>query len=300
MRYNLAACMIFRDEASNLAEWVEYHHMLGIEHFYLYSHRSEDNFNEVLSPYVDAGLVTLEEWNFPRASTVSPADSRGPTPQVIAYDYTISTYKDEASWIAFIDCDEFIAQMSDESITSMLTRCDGAAGVLLNWCTFGSSGYDVTPEGLTIENYCNRATKTYGLNHHVKSIVCPTKVWKAQDPHQFILAHPSDYYVNTHGLVLGPFGGANIQYAKTDHVLWSHFRVNHYAVKSRQHVVWKLKTRGRMTAGNVEDSKKIDDYFNHHDKNGVRDVRMLQHVPELRRRLHARELAEPSHSSKGD
>jgi hypothetical protein len=288
MKYNLVVCMIFRDEACNLVEWLEYHRMLGVEHFYLYSHMSEDNFLEVLDPYTSAGLVTLVEWNFPRAG---PSVGRGPFPQVAAYDHAISTQRGVARWSAFIDCDEFIAQMSEEPISAMLARCDGAAGILLNWCTFGASGYATTPEGLVLENYCKRASIDYGLHHHVKSIVSPEKVWTAHDPHQFLRINPHDTYVDSSGAVLSPFSGADIRFAKTDHVKWDRFRVNHYAIKSRQHVTWKLKVRGRMSTGQIDDEKHIDEYFTHHDRNDVYDDHMLQYVPELKRRVSKLEVS---------
>lgn len=30
----LAVCAIFRDEAPYLAEWIEFHRLVGVEHFY--------------------------------------------------------------------------------------------------------------------------------------------------------------------------------------------------------------------------------------------------------------------------
>src|SRR5271167_2905681 len=62
-KYDLSACMIFRDEAPCLKEWIEFHVLLGVEHFYLYNNLSQDNYKEVLQPYVNSGIVELIEWN---------------------------------------------------------------------------------------------------------------------------------------------------------------------------------------------------------------------------------------------
>lgn len=53
--YSLSVCSIFKNEAPYLREWIEYHLIVGIEHFYLYNNNSEDNFEEVLRPYIEKG-----------------------------------------------------------------------------------------------------------------------------------------------------------------------------------------------------------------------------------------------------
>ena len=61
-KYGLVLCAIFKNEAPHLKEWIEYHLLVGVEHFYLYNNNSTDHFREVLQPYVDNGTVTLTEW----------------------------------------------------------------------------------------------------------------------------------------------------------------------------------------------------------------------------------------------
>jgi hypothetical protein len=58
-KYDLAICAIFQDEAPYLKEWIEFHRLVGVEHFYLYNHRSRDHYQEVLKPYILSGLVEL-------------------------------------------------------------------------------------------------------------------------------------------------------------------------------------------------------------------------------------------------
>lgn len=58
-KYYLALTAIFRDEAPYLKEWIEFYRTIGVEHFYLHNHLSQDNFAEVLKPYIDDGIVTL-------------------------------------------------------------------------------------------------------------------------------------------------------------------------------------------------------------------------------------------------
>ena len=55
--YDLAVTAILKDEGHYLKEWLDYHLLAGVDHFYLYNNDSTDNQAEVAAPYVKAGLV---------------------------------------------------------------------------------------------------------------------------------------------------------------------------------------------------------------------------------------------------
>jgi hypothetical protein len=60
--FYLSIGAVFRDEDDFLAEWIEFHLCLGVEHFFLYNHFSAtDQHEEILRPYIVAGLVTLDQ-----------------------------------------------------------------------------------------------------------------------------------------------------------------------------------------------------------------------------------------------
>ena len=48
--YDLAVVAIFKNEGRYLDEWLAYHLLAGVEHFYLYNNDSSDNYKEVLAP----------------------------------------------------------------------------------------------------------------------------------------------------------------------------------------------------------------------------------------------------------
>ncbi len=58
----LAACLVFKDAASYLDEWIRFHLRVGIEHFYFYDNGSDDDYEPVIRPFVDDGHVTLYKW----------------------------------------------------------------------------------------------------------------------------------------------------------------------------------------------------------------------------------------------
>lgn len=69
--YYLAACLVFKDAASYLDEWIRFHQRVGIEHFYLYDNDSSDDYATVIQPFLARGEVTLCQW--PGAAPQNPA-----------------------------------------------------------------------------------------------------------------------------------------------------------------------------------------------------------------------------------
>ena len=65
-KYQVSICAIFKDEAPYIKEWIEFHKIVGVEHFYMYNNFSSDNYMDVLSPYIERGDVTLIDWPVPQ------------------------------------------------------------------------------------------------------------------------------------------------------------------------------------------------------------------------------------------
>ena len=57
--FEFAMVVLVHNEASWLPEWLEYHILVGAEHFFIYSDRSTDRLSTAVAPYRAAGLVTL-------------------------------------------------------------------------------------------------------------------------------------------------------------------------------------------------------------------------------------------------
>ena len=62
LKYRVSLCLIFKNEAPFLKEWLDYHLTVGVEHFYLYNNSSDDDFKRVLEPYIKKGTVALIDW----------------------------------------------------------------------------------------------------------------------------------------------------------------------------------------------------------------------------------------------
>lgn len=127
-KYKVSVCAIFKNEASYLNEWIEFNHIIGVEHFYLYNNNSEDDYLQILKPYIDSGLVTLMQWPKNQA-------------QMECYCDCIQKYRQETAWMGFIDIDEFIVPIDKNCIYDILKPFENKRGaVKIYWKMFGTSG----------------------------------------------------------------------------------------------------------------------------------------------------------------
>lgn len=143
-KYDLSVCMIFRDEAPYLKEWIEFHRLLGVEHFYLYNNLSQDNYKDVLNPYINSGIVELIEWN-QEAHDVREWDDV----QIGAYNDGLIRAKKASKWLAILDSDEFLFPTTENSLPKFLKKYEkipGFGGLLVNWVVFGTSWVPKIPD----------------------------------------------------------------------------------------------------------------------------------------------------------
>ncbi len=126
-KYETSVCMIFKDEAPYFEEWIEFHRLVGIDHFYIYDNNSADNYMEVVEPYIREGLVTLVKW--PREHA-----------QAAAYEDCFRRFRNETDWIGLIDIDEFLVPVAERSVKTFLERFRNRPAVLVYWRFFGSGG----------------------------------------------------------------------------------------------------------------------------------------------------------------
>lgn len=140
-KYRISICGIFKNESRFLKEWMEYHVMIGVDHFYMYNNNSEDDYLSILQPYIDKGYVTLVQWTKNYA-------------QMEAYQDCLSKYKDETQWLAWLDIDEFIVPRYASDINEWIKGYEKYPSILIYWKMFGTSGkMKHNYEQLTTEQY---------------------------------------------------------------------------------------------------------------------------------------------------
>ena len=186
--YYAAICAMFKNEAPWMREWIEYHRLLGFEHFYLYNNESEDGTVEVLRPYVEQGLVEIIPWE----NTPEHWDTRGINwdgYQRKAYNDCISRTVGVVEWVAMIDIDEYIVPVkSKESFWTLLDkvkkyknekskRHNMIGSLKIPWVWYGTSGvWEIPPGKLLTESLYMRASKDFYWHFYHKSIYRPEAV----------------------------------------------------------------------------------------------------------------------------
>lgn len=140
--YKVSVCSIFKDEGTYLKEWIEYHIIVGVEHFYLYNNKSSDNYLKILNPYINKGLVTLIDWPKPQS-------------QMEAFSDCAERFSSQTKWIAYIDLDEFIVPNEANNIYDVVKRFEkNRPCVIAYWRYFGSSGIvDRNTKNLVTEDF---------------------------------------------------------------------------------------------------------------------------------------------------
>jgi hypothetical protein len=257
---DLSICAIFKNEAPYLAEWIEFHRLVGVERFYLYENNSDDDWERVLRPYVLAGIVDVRPW--PMAS---PS-------QFGAYQHFIDRHRGSTQCAAFIDCDEFLFSPKGQTVTAVLERPPFReyGAIAVNWLCFGSGGQELQTDGLVIERFAVRRAADFEWNKNIKSVVrmdCVEEV--GGDPHLF----------KVHG---GTWSESGEQVKAS--LVWpprhEWLRVNHYVTKSREEWVRKI-ARGRADVPCRRDLAEFEAYQPHE----VVDEMVWRFLPELKRRL---------------
>ncbi len=262
-RYYLSACLFFKNAAPYLAEWLEFHRLVGVEHFYLYNHGSSDNFAEVLDPYVTSGLVTLNAW--------SPE-----LRQSECYEHCIREYGHESRWLMVIDDDEFFFTSKDTSVAEALCDYEKFAGVSARWLMYGTSGHQVTPPGLVIENFTRRQQ---GIHDLTKSVIDPSRVLRVLDPHRFRFEG---------GRVCVTERGIEIPHGQSRNRSIETFRVNHYYTKSCEEALRKVNSRGFNPNPRERPGEHAQNYLEatrNETLNEFEDLTIQRYLPELRRAL---------------
>lgn len=241
----LSVCAIAKDEGPYFKEWIEWHRSKGVDKFYIYDNGSTDCTREVLDPYIKSGLV--EYRFFP-----------GHRMQLAAYDDCLAQHRLDSRWIAFIDLDEFIVPVKDDTIPGFLRRFEDYPAVEINWLVYGSGGARKKEAGDVMKRFRRHSQPSHILNRHVKSIVDPRRVFSMIGCHE--VARISGHAADSHGDLIK----RNFREREPQQDI---IRINHYAVRSYEEFMEKQQ-RGRASG---KQRTVRDEYFDRYDLNDIED-----------------------------
>ena len=263
--YDLAVVAIMKNEEPYIKEWVDYHLLAGVDHFFIYDNEETDSQQKILQPYIDSGLVTHIKY---------PGKAR----QYEAYNAAIQNYRFFCKYIAFIDADEFIVPQSDRKVTEVvdeiLENKPNAGGLGVNIYYYGSNFHKEADfsKGV-LERFTRRAPTDWtpilpnglpGGTAHVKTVTNPRKVNFFYNPH-FVNYFEGFQAINENGGVVPTFSNNPPTVKK--------IAINHYVVKSREEYLSKI-SRGTADAyHNIYNLEK----FKTDDHNEVFDDGILKY-----------------------
>ncbi len=270
-----AVCLIVKNEARDIAEWIAYHAIAGFDSLIIFDNQSDDGTAGVLREAARHVDVRYHHWENMSAQS-----------QTLAYEAACEAYKLEFDWIAFIDSDEFFVTADDEPVNRFLARFEGWSAIALNWAVYGANGHEDFPRNLVIEAFTRRAEPDFFPAHHVKSVIRPRLAVSCPNPHYFHMREDIDgHYCDAHGRYMlwhrapeSPDGVLRgVSRAAPD---YSAARVNHYFTRSRAHWLAKLK-RGYPSDVATRKLSEFDEY----DRNDAEDPIAVRRAPAVRHAL---------------
>jgi hypothetical protein len=265
--FYLSACAIFQDEAPYLKKWIEFHRLMGVEHFYLYNNNSHDHFIEVLEPYVQAGIVEITDWPSSEDGDWTPYQKQ-------AYNHCVHRCTGKTRWLAVLDIDEFMFPVEASNLKAFLQPYDSdksIGGVMLFWQIYGTSGVEkVTENELLIEKLTMKAAWNHPWNQHVKTICKPHKVSTYQ-------VHGAWYKKGYKDITTNGGGGPN------QPIQLNRARINHYWTRD-EHFFYTVKIPRRERLEKTHYSQDIINSFLN-SFNQTTDLAIFRFIPQLKKRL---------------
>ena len=156
-RKKTAMCSIVKNEEAYIDEWVDYHHALGFDNFYIYD--NTDDFE-------------MEQWGKLKGDHVEVIHYPGEAKQSPAYRDCSKRLTEgdngNHTWAAFFDADEFLVMKKHEHVSDFLEEhcAHGAIGV--NWLEFHSSSWNLYSPAPMTKRFVYRTD--FNPHVHIKSI----------------------------------------------------------------------------------------------------------------------------------
>jgi len=272
-KYYLGIVAIFRGEDDYLVEWVEFHKMMGVEHFIMYDNGLEESSKKILQPYIDDGIVT----QIPFPNVEGLRDGRHADTlnlQQLAYADCIIRFREHFHYLLQLDLDEFMFPKKHNNIREVLKQFDtkSIARIEVNWTNFGNNNHIAKPNGLVIQNF-TKSGKTI-VHDTVKSISSTkylSNFFKYTNVHRFSLRISlKDFFTKRF------FNYPKI--VKNDDAN-NLLQLNHYIIKSKEEYLQK--------AHNFQDGwqvgKKTEELFDTYSEqyNKKTDLAIQRFLPKL-------------------
>lgn len=272
-RDGIAIGAIVKNEERYIREWLKFHEHAGVSTFFIYDDGSTDNTVSVAQSSCRSAKIHVFPW---RQRLRSDAANIAISNQILAYGHCLSNFADQFRWMAFIDVDEYLVPVSNDTLGQALTSLSHAPLIVLPWVMFGTSGHKTRPSSSTPEAYTQRLDPSApegvrGL-FNVKCIFDPCAVTRLHvhrmrvNGSRFAWNDAGEKFLFSSSLTKSKLTASNIQ-------------LNHYYSRSLEDVEDKI-TKGRVsnTTSFSNGGDLLRDRINFIDQHSIRDTSIIDYL----------------------
>lgn len=231
----ICICQIIKDEHEYIEEWIEYHHNIGVSHFYLIEDFNSKSHSDILAKYNYVELYKLENIvNDEEQAKIIAGLYR----QRVVWSVWQRLWYDKYDYMAFIDVDEYI-DLDRNGLEDILNKGRDYPIVELMWKNMTSGGHISHPNNGEKYSIVKTYTDYNFAIGNTKMIINCCDEWR-----DLFREENCDYI---------PHAVSKIKRLKKAAYL------RHYLFKSFEEFVNRLSVRGELCKR--EHNRKIDDFF---------------------------------------
>ena len=264
----MSVCLIaiFKNESHILKEWIDHYISQGVDRFLMIDNDSDDNYIDILQPYIDKSFVDLV------------IDRRKHIQIPSINEHFLQKCK-QYDWAIICDLDEFIyARKGYDTIKSYLDDIynimPSVTEVFIPWKMFGSNGYNTIdkPQPSSViqtftkrTNYDNPPEQCVGVIFHKNKKNSAYKTIVRTNTLLKILIHQHETtrkcHISTYGLINKSEENLN---EISEHILEESFlHMNHYAIQSKD---WFMRVKATRGAADLPYNVRNESYFHDYDR----------------------------------
>ena len=160
MQFDIVFCSLYLSNPALVRAWIKYHHLIGVNHFYLFTlgkeldYRLSPPYKNMIKPLEDlSDIVTIINWPAIPYSSVAknrldPNGLFGHWAELCMQYYMAMIGVGKFEWIGNVSPDEFLVLEKDNTVINFLDRYKDKKYIKLKW------NY-AKMEGMTYKEYLN-------------------------------------------------------------------------------------------------------------------------------------------------
>lgn len=233
---NFCICQMIKDEHQYIEEWIEYHHNLGVNRFYLIEDYCSSSHNEILKKYNYVELYKLTD--IMNNDEQILFNDKSYYRQKIVYNIFERLWKNKNDWCAFIDVDEYIFCDKQILLNTLNDNQYKIPYISIIWLYMKCDGHIYHP---------NKGKK-YSLIDTYKTYLCKNDFRK-----QIINCNEKFNDLTS----IQQFTGFPHRFKEIYN--FDNIKLKHFLHKSFEEWIYRLQYKGEIITANW--NRKIDDWF---------------------------------------